>query len=317
MMNSFFAPLMIIPLGAAALIFGLLLKGIDRIVIARMQRRIGPPLLQPFFDLIKLMRKHTLVPDGAPRRLFLALPAVGVGSMLIAVTLIPIAGVYLPSTGLGDLLVLLYLLTVPAVVLMLAGSCSGSVYGAVGFSREMALVLAYEGPLLMALTSVALKVGLAQGGWVSFSLNEIVAYQQAHGAFVFDPWMWPTLAAYVLFMPANLGIPPFDIPEAESEVLEGPILEYTGPGLALFHLMSALKTLVVVSLGITLFFPNGPAGVAGVGVFFVKCLVIAFLCKTLLRALVGRMRIDQAFWFYLKWPELLGVVGLISVLAQA
>lgn len=317
MMTSLFAPLMIVPLGAAALIFGLLLKGIDRIVIARMQRRIGPPLLQPFFDIIKLMRKQTLVPEGAPRRLFLALPAVGVGSMLIAVTLIPIADVYLPSTGLGDLLVLLYLLTVPAVVLMLAGSCSGSVYGAVGFSREMALVLAYEGPLLMALASVALKVGLAQGGWVSFSLTEIVAYQQAHGAFAFDPWMWPALAAYVLFMPANLGIPPFDIPEAESEVLEGPILEYTGPGLALFHLMSALKTLVVVALGITLFFPNGPAGVAGVVVFLVKCLVIAFLCKTLLRALVGRMRIDQAFWFYLKWPELLGVIGLVSVLAQA
>lgn len=317
MMTSLFAPLMIIPLGAAALIFGLLLKGVDRVVIARMQRRIGPPLLQPFFDIIKLMRKQTLVPDGAPRRLFLALPAVGVGSMLIAVTLIPIANVYLPSTGLGDLLVLLYLLTVPAVVLMLAGSCSGSVYGAVGFSREMALVLAYEGPLLMALASVALKVGMAQGGWVTFSLTDIVAYQQEHGAFLFDPWMWPALAAYVLFMPANLGIPPFDIPEAESEVLEGPILEYTGPGLALFHLMSALKTLVVVGLAITLFFPNGPAGIAGVVVFLMKCLVIAFLCKTLLRALVGRMRIDQAFWFYLKWPELLGVVGLISVLAQA
>lgn len=64
MMTSFFAPLMILPLGAAALIFGLLLKGVDRIVVARLQRRIGPPLLQPFFDIIKLMRKQTLVPDG-------------------------------------------------------------------------------------------------------------------------------------------------------------------------------------------------------------------------------------------------------------
>ncbi|AHZ96926.1 hydrogenase [Citrobacter amalonaticus Y19] len=317
MMTSLFAPLIIFPLGAAALIFGLLLKGVDRIVVARLQRRIGPPLLQPFFDIIKLMRKQTLVPDGAPRRLFLALPAIGVGSMLIAIALLPVANVYQPAAELGDLIVLLYLITVPAVVLILAGSCSGSVYGAVGFSREMVLILAYEGPLLLALASVAMKVGLAQGGWVTFSLGEIVAYQQEHGAFLFDPWMWPALAAYVLFMPANLGIAPFDIPEAESEVLEGPILEYTGPGLALFHLMSALKTLVVVGLGITLFFPNGPAGIAGVLVLLVKCLVVACVCKTLLRAMVGRMRIDQAFWFYLKWPELLGIIGLISVLAQA
>ncbi len=317
MMASLFSPLALFPLGAAALIFSLLLKGVDRIVIARLQRRIGPPLLQPFFDIIKLMRKQTLVPDGAPRTLFLALPVIGVGSMLMAVALLPIAGVYQPFAGFGDMLVLLYLLTVPAVVLMLAGSCSGSVYGAVGFSREMTLVLAYEGPLLLALASVALKTGLAQGGWVTFSLSDIVAYQQQHGAFLFDPWMWPALAAYVLFMPANLGIAPFDIPEAESEVLEGPILEYSGPALALFHLMSALKTLVVTGLGITLFFPNGPTGIAGGVLFLLKCLIVACLCKTLLRAMVGRMRIDQAFLFYLKWPELLGVVGLVCVLVQA
>lgn len=317
MMTSLLAPLILVPMGAAALIFSLLLKGVDRILVARLQRRIGPPLLQPFFDIIKLMRKQTLVPDGAPRTLFLALPAVGAGSMLVAIVLIPIAGVYQPPAGFGDLLVLLYLLTVPAVVLMLAGSCSGSVYGAIGFSREMALVLAYEGPLLMSLASVALKTGLAQGGWVSFSLSEIVAYQQQHGAFLFDPWMWPALVTWVLFMPANLGIAPFDIPEAESEVLEGPLLEYSGPALALFHLMSALKALVVIGLGITLFFPNGPAGIAGGLVFLLKCLVVACLCKTLLRAMVGRMRIDQAFLFYLKWPELLGVISLVSVLAQA
>lgn len=312
-----FAPLMIFPLGLVALMFGLLLKGVDRIVVARLQRRIGPPLLQPFFDIIKLMQKQTMVPEDAPRGLFLALPAIGVGSMLVAVALIPIAGFYQPSVVLGDLLVMLYLLTVPAVVLMLAGSASGSVYGAVGFSREMVLILAYEGPLLLVLASVAMKTGMAQGGLITFSLTDIVAYQQTHGAFLFDPWMWPALAAYLLFLPANLGIPPFDIPEAESEVLEGPILEYTGPGLALFHLMSALKTVVVIGLGITLFFPNGPDGLAGIAVFMVKCLVLGALSKTLLRAMVGRMRIDQAFLFYLKWPELLGVISLITVIATA
>ncbi|WP_213991824.1 complex I subunit 1 family protein [Sodalis sp. dw_96] len=315
--STVFAPLVIFPLGLGALLFGLLLKGVDRIVAARLQRRVGPPLLQPFFDIIKLMRKETMVPEGAPRVLFLALPAAGAGSMLLAAALIPIAGVYHPAAMLGDLLVLLYLLTIPAVVLMLAGSSSGSVYGAIGFSREMALVLAYEGPLLLVLASVAMKTGMAQGGWVTFSLPEIVRYQQQHGAFLLDPWMWPAVATYLLFFPANLGIPPFDIPEAESEVLEGPLLEYSGPALALFSMMSALKTVVVIGLGITLFFPTGPAGIAGVAVFMLKCLVLFILGKTLLRTAVGRMRIDQAFLFYLKWPELLGVISLVTVIVRA
>ncbi len=316
-LNGLLAPLVIFPLGLGALMFGLLLKGIDRIVAARLQRRVGPPLLQPWFDIIKLMRKQSLVPDGAPRGLFLALPAVGAGSMLLAATLIPIAGVYQPSGALGDLLVLLYLLTLPAVVLMLAGSVSGSVYGAIGFSREMALVLAYEGPLLLVLASVAIKTGLAQGGWVTFSLTDIVHYQQIHGAYLLDPWMWPAVAAYLLFFPANLGIPPFDIPEAEAEILEGPLLEYSGPALALFNMMSALKTVVVIGLGITLFFPVGPQGIAGLAAFLLKSLMLFILGKTLLRTAVGRMRIDQAFLFYLKWPELLGIVSLIAVIIRA
>lgn len=315
--NVILAPLAVFPLGLGALVFGLLLKGVDRILAARLQRRVGPPLLQPFFDIAKLMRKDSMVPDGAPRRLFLGLPVIGVGGMLLAAALIPIAGVYQPDGALGDLLVLLYLLTLPAVILMLAGSVSGSVYGAIGFSREMALMLAYEGPLLLVLASVAIKTGLAQGGFVTFSLGDIVRFQQQHGAFLLDPWMWPAVAAYLLFFPANVGIPPFDIPEAEAEVLEGPLLEYSGPALALFKMMSALKTVVVIGLGITLFFPVGPQGIAGLGLFMLKTLVLFVLGKTLLRTAVGRMRIDQAFLFYLKWPELLGVISLLTVIVRA
>lgn len=315
--NVITAPLAVFPLGLGALVFGLLLKGLDRILAARLQRRVGPPLLQPFFDILKLMRKDSMVPDGAPRGLFLGLPVIGVGGMLLAAALIPVAGVYQPDGALGDLLVLLYLLTLPAVVLMLAGSVSGSVYGAIGFSREMALMLAYEGPLLLVLASVAVKTGLAQGGWVTFSLTDIVRYQQQHGAFLLDPWMWPAVATYLLFFPANLGIPPFDIPEAEAEVLEGPLLEYSGPALALFNIMSALKTVVVIGLGITLFYPTGPQGIAGLALFMLKTLVLFVLGKTLLRTAVGRMRIDQAFLFYLKWPELLGVISLLTVIVRA
>ncbi len=305
----------VFPGGLFAMAFGLGLKGIERRAIARLQRRVGPPLVQPFYDLVKLMRKRTLVPDTANGFVFLTVPLVGLASMGVAAAMIPIPGFYTPSPLLGDLLVLFYLVSVPALALMLAGSSSGSPYGAVGFSREMAMVLAYEGPILLSLVAVALRAGAATGHPIALSLTEIVRYQQEHGAFLFDPWMFPAFLTYLTFIPANLGIPPFDIPEAEAEVLEGPLVEYSGPPLGLLKLTSAIKTVVVIGLGVAMFFPNGPAGIFGLVVFMVKCLVMV-LAVSVLKAAVGRLRIDQAVMFYLKWPELLGIAGLVLVAAR-
>ena len=165
---------LLFPGGLFALALGLALKGADRRVAARLQGRVGPPLVQPFFDIVKLGFKRTMVPDTAAQTVFLSAPLVGTASMLLAVTLIPIAGVYAPDPQIGNLLVLLYLLAVPGVALMIAGSASGSPYGAIGFSREMALMLAYEGPIVLVVIAVAMRTGLAEGHVPIFSLTEIV-----------------------------------------------------------------------------------------------------------------------------------------------
>lgn len=297
---------LLFPGGLFALAFGLALKGLDRRVAARLQGRVGPPLAQPFYDLVKLTRKRTMVPDIAAEPVFLGAPLIGTVSMLLAAALVPIPGLYAPHPMLGDLLVLLYLLAVPAVVLMVAGSASGSPFGAIGFSREMALMLAYEGPLVLVVAAVALRTG-------SFSLNDILAYQARHGANLFDPVMWPALLAFLAFYPANLGIVPFDIPEAETEVLEGPLLEYSGPALGLFKMMSALKAVVVLGLGIALFLPLGPEGLAALPLHLLKLVVLMLAGVTLLRISMGRMRIDQAFSFFLKWPLALSLLSLAIV----
>jgi NADH-quinone oxidoreductase subunit H len=302
------------PGGLFALVLGLALKGADRRVAARLQGRVGPPLLQPFFDLIKLGFKRTMVPETASEVVFLYTPLVGVVSMLLAAALVPITGVYTPDGILGNLIVLLYLLMIPGIVLMIAGSASNSPYGAIGFSREMVLMIAYEGPLVLIAVAVAVRVGTATGSWATFSLPEIIAYQRAHGAFLFDPVMWPAVAAFVFFYPANLGIIPFDIPEAETEVLEGPLLEYSGPSLGLFKMMSALKKVVVLSLGVAFFFPLAPDNVIlGLLVWLIKITVMMLLGVTALRVAMGRMRIDQAFMFFLKWPMLFAVASLAVV----
>lgn len=315
MLESLATPLatLLFPGGLFALAFGLFLKGLDRRLAARLQGRIGPPLAQPFYDLVKLARKRTMVPDIASAPVFLGAPLVGVVAMLLGAVLVPIPGVYAGNPLLGDLLVLLYLLAVPAVVLMVAGSASGSPFGAIGFSREMAMMLAYEGPLVLVVVAVAMRTGLGQGGVISFSLGEIIAYQQSHGAFLFDPLMWPAIIAFALFFPANLGIVPFDIPEAETEVLEGPLLEYSGPALGLFKVMSALKAVVVLGLGVALFFPLAPAGGLGLLAHLAKLVVLMLIGVTVVRVSCGRMRIDQAFRFFLKWPLALSALSLAVV----
>ncbi|KAA5612219.1 NADH-quinone oxidoreductase subunit H [Rhodovastum atsumiense] len=310
-----FAAVLVFPGGLFALVLALALKGVDRRVAARLQGRVGPPLLQPFFDLVKLGFKRSMVPTSACEAVFFGAPLVGVVSLLAAAAMVPVAGLYTPSPALGNLLVLLYLLAVPGIALMLAGSASGSPYGAIGFSREMVMMLAYEAPLVLVLAAVALRTGFAEGHWVTFSLTDIVAWQRAHGANLFDPVMWPALAAFALFFPANLGVVPFDVPEAETEVLEGPLLEYSGPALALFKVMSALKAAVVLNLGIALFLPIGPGGIAGLLVWLVEMTALMLLSVTVVRLSAARMRIDQAFTFFLKWALLLAAASLAAVVA--
>ncbi|MEW6064475.1 hydrogenase [Desulforamulus profundi] len=310
--------LLIFPGGLFAVVFGLFLMGIDRKIAARLQRRVGPPVYQPFIDLVKLTRKETVVPETAHLQAFRLAPLLGFVGMMAAVTLIPIAGVYQGFEHSGDLLVLLYLLSLPAIALMIGGSASSSPFGAIGFSREMVMMMSYELPLLIVLVTVALKVGLATGGIATFSLSEIVQFQLENGALLFDYTMLPALLAFLVFIPGNMGVVPFDIPEAETEIVEGPILEYSGTGLALFKLMTSLKMVVVLGLAIALFFPTplGENFLINLLWFFLKCLVLMVISITVVRTSTGRVRMDQAFKFYLKYPTVLALISLVLTLLQ-
>lgn len=304
--------MIVFPGGAFALTLGLLLKGLDRKVEARLQRRVGPPIVQPFIDLVKLTTKETLIPATANRTFFLAAPLIGFTGMAVCAAFIPVPGVYDGMPGMGDMLVLFYLLPLPAIALMVGGSASSSPFGAIGFSREMTMMLAYEIPLLAVLLAVALKVGHATGVGAELSLASVVAYQASTGMLGLDPVMLPALLAYLLFLPGTAGVPPFDIPEAETEIIEGPLLEYSGPALGFFHLGAALKTVVVLGLGVAMFFPGTVPGgiVPNVLWFAAKCAGLMLLSLTLVKAATGRFRIDQAFTFYLKLPTPLAMASL-------
>ncbi|SNR69840.1 NADH-quinone oxidoreductase subunit H [Humidesulfovibrio mexicanus] len=306
--------ILLFPGGLFVLTLGLLLKGVDRKVVARLQRRVGPPLYQPALDIIKLLTKETLIPDTANELAFRLAPVLGLTGMLVTAALMPIGGVWNGVSGLGDLLVLLYLLPIPAMGLMLAGGSSSSPYGSLGFSREMCMMFAYEMPLIASFLAVAVRVGGASGSLLS--LPAIMDYQFQHGPLLFDPVMLPAALALILFIPGTMGHGLFDIPEAEPEVIEGPLLEYSGPLLAVFHLMSAVKLVVVLELGVALLFPNPLVTTGGGGVLvnllwhIMKCLVLLMVSVTCFRAATGRLRLDQGFSFFVKYTSPLALVSL-------
>ncbi|WP_425059079.1 NADH-quinone oxidoreductase subunit H [Sporomusa carbonis] len=307
---------LIFPGGLFAMIFGLFLMGLDRKLYARLQRRVGPPLHQPFIDVVKLMQKEVLIPRTANQRAFQLAPLIGFAGIMMAVVLIPIAGVYPGLAQSADLLVLLYLLITPALALIIGGSSSSSPFSAVGISREMMLTLFYEIPLLIVLLTVAIKAGHFYTEAATFSLSKITGFQQQTGPLLLDITMLPAFLAFLCCIPGSIGTVPFDIPEAETEIVEGPILEYSGSGLILFKIMGGIKMMVLAALGVTLFFPGSGDGfwLISLAWFLVKCVVLVTVSVTIVRASTGRMRIDQAAKFYLKVPTGLAVVSLLATL---
>ena len=270
---------------------GLLLSGIDRKVLSRMQRRVGPPI----------------IPHHANRTVYLWAPVVGMVSLAVTMLFIPICG-FSAFSGTADLLVVLYLLTIPAVCLIVGGSASGSPFAGVGISREMVAMMSYELPLVLVLLSVARQVG-------SLSLQDIAAYQAANGCLLFHWSMIPAALAMLLVIPAEAGCHPFDVAEAETEICEGPLAEYSGAPLGVFKLNHAMKLFVLTALFCALFLGGITSGIAPVDVLivFALCAVVMIVCVTLLHGICARLRVEQVFKFY--WTVVTGLALVSLILA--
>lgn len=294
---------------------GLLLSGIDRKIVARMQRRIGPPILQPFYDFFKLIGKKAIITKAAVKKAFVLAPIIGLTSLVTISLFIPIYRFSAFST-IADLIVIIYLLTIPAVALIIGGSSSGSPYAGVGISREIVTIISYELPLVMVLLAVGKKAGIAvNNGMVTFSLSKIVEYQAKNGPMIIHYSMLPALFAMLLIIPCKLGSLPFDIAEAETEICEGPLVEYSGFLIGIFKLSHALKIFIISSLFVTLFLSGSGTGIVIIDVFiqFLLCIVIAIISISLLRAITARLKADEILKFYWTYPMALSLLSLILV----
>jgi len=275
--------IVVIP-GTVAL--GLIASWIVRKVSALVQWRVGPPLFQPAYDIMKLMGKEILIPQEAQQTVFLAAPLVGLAGILLLSIMLLRIGLAGDLEFIGDIIVAIYLMVLPSLALILGSSASASPHAAVGTSREMKLVMGYELSLVLAFIVVIIKTGgqlnlaaIAQHTPV-FSISGLLAFLVA-----------------LLCVQAKLGFVPFDIAEAETELGSGVMMEYSGALLAVWKLIQAIM-LVALPLFLVVVFLGGFGASLWPGlVKYVVVLVLLILIKNT----NPRVRIDQAmkfFWFY-------------------
>ena len=278
---------------------GLVLTWIDRKITARIQWRVGPPWFQPFADLVKLLGKETLIPEGAPRSVFLLSPLLGMAAMTVMSVMLFRMNFRPHETFVGDLIVMVYLLALPPLASVLGGSSSKNPLAAVGLSREMTLYFAYEIPFLIALVGIIAKSAGA------LRIGDLVLAQQAARPFLYSPSGVIFAVVLLLAVQAKLGLVPFDIAEAEPEIMSGPYIEYSGPPLAMFKITRAMMLFVLPLFLITLLwggFANWWA--------ILKFLAI-FVLIILIKNTNPRIRIDQALKFFWIGVTILSAAGLV------
>jgi NADH-quinone oxidoreductase subunit H len=278
---------------------GLLTSWVDRKVTALVQMRVGPPLLQPFHDIRKLFIKETCVPEGGAIGLFLLAPLLGLAAVTLASMILWRTLLDVEATFVGDLIVLIYLLVMPALSVMLGSFASRNPLASLGGSREVKLMIAYELPLVLAILVPVIHAN-------SIRLGDLVTAS----APVFNLSGALALLVCIACMQAKLTIVPFDMPEAETELSGGALIEYSGPPLAMFKLTRAMMLFTMPVLLVMLFFGglvSGPGWLPALIGFLLWFVLVAL--TIVLRNTTPRVRIDQAVRFF--W----GPVSLVALLA--
>lgn len=265
---------------------------VDRKLYARMQNRIGPPWYQPLADLLKLLSKETVVPAEADTRLFSAIPIFAMAATATSFLYIPIVNTQSLLPFNSDLIVVMYFLTVPTLTFFLAGWFSKSLYAEIGAIRAMTQLFAYEVPLYMALLGPAILAG-------TWSVSGMAQFYRENPLLILVNL--PALVVCLFSAQGKLERVPFDLPDAETEIVGGTFTEYSGRLLAMFRMTIDAEMVVLAALISAIFFPFfiGESAILGFALFLVKVFVVVFLLA-LMRAALARFRMDQMIEFCWK-----------------
>jgi NADH-quinone oxidoreductase subunit H len=290
--STYFLEIVIFPGLTSIAILGALLGWLERKLTARVQLRIGPlyaspagGILQMFADIIKLLFKELTIPEGADRFFFIMSPvtALIIGAALIG--LIPFApGIQIANIEVG-LPVFLAIVTLSPTLVLLAGWSANSKFPFIGGLRALFQQTAYEIPLWLSTLGVVMVAG-------TLSLTGIIQYQQSNGWLIVPQLLGAFL--FIVTSTAEMERLPFDLPEAESEIMMGWQAEYPGPLFMLVQGPAFVKLYAFSALFTTLYLGGylGPAPIPAIIWFFLKTIIIIMLIM-LFRSTFPRVRLDQ------------------------
>lgn len=304
---------------------------LSRKTVARLQNRVGPlhtgwqGVLQPLADFIKLLVKEDITPAAAEKIVFNVVPVFIFAIPLAATFLIPIQSItnlwgYEPVAAFeGDLIMVLFLMSITVLAVFLAGWSSGNIFGAVGATRVAFMMLAYEIPLSLVAISPAIMAK-------SLSIINIVNWQVSSvQSFIANPTLPGFLlgivlligfAIYTICLLAELEMRPFDMSEAETEIVHGWQVEYSGVKLGLLRSGHHVKMVLAAGL-LTSIYLGGPAGpVLPPVIWFILKTSFCIIILSNLSALFARFRIDQMVsgaWKYLVPLAVLQVMATIAL----
>ncbi|MGA7825771.1 MAG: NADH-quinone oxidoreductase subunit H [Steroidobacteraceae bacterium] len=300
----------LIQLAQTTLVLGLapLLSGVTRKIRARLLRRQGPSVIQPYRDLLKLIRKEAVVAENASW-LFRAAPYLIFATTWVAAALVPTFATGLAPSADADLIVIVALLGTARFLLALAALDVGTSFGGIGSSREMLFASLAEPAMLMAVFTLSLFAGSTQ-------LSSISAYMLGPGTGINISLALALVALIIVSLGENARIP-VDNPATHLEltmVHEAMILEYSGRHLAVLETAAAVKLLLYLSLIACVFMPWGTA-VAGAGTlayvigliaYAIKLAALAFLL-VLFETAIAKMRVFRV-------PDFLGIALMLGLL---
>jgi len=282
-----------------------LLQGAIKKFKAGMQGRIGPGVTQPYFDLVRLLRKDMTV-SGVTSWIFRAAPWIQFVTAVVAAMMIPVVTTTAPFTMLGDVIAIIYVLGLGRFFLALAGMDAGTAFGGEGSSREMTVAILVEPMVMLSIFSAAISAGSTH-----------VARTAAPKGIFFTPSHLLALSAFMVAIVAETGRVPVDNPDTHLELTmihEGMLLEYSGRYLALMEWAYCIRQMVFFTLAFDIFFPLGIAQGSGGAELVVSALV--YLGKMVAMAFfVALVESTRAKMRFFQLPSLLGGAFILALLS--
>lgn len=284
-------------------VLGLLAGWLDRKVSARFQYRVGPPFFQNFNDLFKLLTKETILIRDTMSGVFIAAPLAALAMLAVVSALVGVPLFFGTGFG-GDLIVVMYLLMLFSVMVVLGGASTGNVFSSLGAGREIKLLLADELAFILVCLVAVIKTGY------TLRFDAILAHQAGHGAIAGSISGTIALVIGLLCVQAKMTLPPFHIPDAETEVVGGPFMEYGGPLLAFWKLGHFMMYVIFPFLLVLLFL--GGFKLQGLGILWALLKYLGIIVvMIIIKNTNPRLRIDTAISFFWKVASPLAFLAVV------